>query len=159
MNYQYILAAIIVGFALPLQGILNAKLGVYMSHPMHSTLISYIGGVIACLLFLIVVYPTVPDIKRFHNVDWYLYLGGFLGAVFVSGMLYIIPKIGATNMLAAALVGQLVMSMLLDHFGAFGIQQIRVSSPRILGVLFLFLGLLLIKGELSLSEFSKGLLR
>lgn len=159
MKYQYISMAIIVGFALPIQGIINSKLGFLMSHPMHSTLISYIGGVVACLLFLAIFHPVFPEIRSFQNIDWYLYLGGFLGAVFVSGMLYIIPKIGATNMLAAAIVGQLIMSMILDHFGILGVQQIRISTPRVLGVVCLFVGLFLIKGQFTFSELSKDLVK
>lgn len=156
-SLHYILLAILVGCALPIQGIINAKLGVYMSHPMHSTLISYLGGVVACMIFLALAHPVLPDWKRFQHIDWYLYLGGFLGAIFVSGMLYIIPKIGATNMLAAAIVGQLVMSMLLDHFGTLGVQQIRITPERVVGALCLLLGLALIKGQFSFSGLGRNI--
>ena len=157
MNFQYIVLAIFVGAALPLQGIVNAKLGAHMDHPMHSTLISYIGGIVACIAFLIVAHPVIPDMKRFYNVDWYLYLGGFLGTIFVSGMLYIIPKIGATNMLAAAIVGQLILSLSLDHYGAFGIKQITITPNRILGIFLLLAGLVFIKDEFSFTFFTRKL--
>lgn len=157
MNTSFVLMAIAVGFALPIQGIVNSKLGMSMSHPMYATLISYIGGCVACILFLLISHPGLPDWKKLQNIDWYLYLGGFLGAIFVTGMLYIIPKIGATNMLAAAIVGQLIMSMFLDHFGALGVKKIPISPTRIAGAMCLLAGLTLIKGQFSFSQLAERL--
>ncbi len=145
MQHGLLLLAIAAGFMLPIQGALNARLGGLMAHPMQATLISYIGGLIACLLVLFFVQRSVPEIRKLADINWYLYCGGFLGAVFVSSMLYLMPKIGIANMLAAAIVGQLIMSTLLDHFGVLGNPQIPVNASRIIGILLLLLGLYFIQ--------------
>jgi transporter family-2 protein len=88
---------------------------------------------------LLIAQASLPDYKRLASIDWYLYLGGFLGAVFVSGMLYLMPKIGIANMLAAAIFGQLVVSVMFDHFGLAGIT-VEISISRVLGVVLLLAG-------------------
>lgn len=145
MQYGLLALAIAAGFMLPIQGALNARLGTIMDHPMQATLISYLGGLIACLLVLFLVQRNIPEYRKLAEIDWYLYCGGFLGAVFVSSMLYLIPKIGIANMLAAAIVGQLIMSTLLDHFGALGNPKISINSSRIIGIFLLLLGLYFIQ--------------
>jgi transporter family-2 protein len=139
MNWMLIFFAVIAGSMLPMQGALNARLGAALVHPMQATFVSYIGGTIACVVVLIFAQASLPDYKRLASIDWYLYLGGFLGAVFVSGMLYLMPRIGIANMLAAAILGQLVMSLIFDHFGLAGIT-VEINSNRIIGVLLLLAG-------------------
>ena len=131
--------AVVAGTMLPMQGALNARLGALMLHPMQATLVSYIGGTIACVFVLLIAQASIPDYKRLASIDWYLYLGGFLGAVFVSGMLYLMPRIGIANMLAAAILGQLVMSVIFDHYGLAGVK-IEINSSRIIGVFLLLAG-------------------
>ncbi|WP_432474443.1 DMT family transporter [Amphritea sp. HPY] len=145
MNWFLLLAAVAVGAVIPIQGALNARLGAAMVHPMQATLVSYIGGTIACIVALLVAQASLPDWKRVTGIDWYLYCGGFLGVIFVSGMLYLMPKVGIANMLAAAILGQLVMSLVFDHFGFFGGLVIEVTPSRIIGVLLLLLGLYFIQ--------------
>ncbi|WP_439134898.1 DMT family transporter [Pseudomaricurvus sp.] len=145
MNYLFLLAAVIAGAMLPIQGALNSRLGVSLDHPMQATLVSYLGGVIFCLVALILLHREIPEVRRLASVDWYYYCGGFLGAVFVSGMLLLMPKIGVTNMLAAAIVGQLLMSVFLDHIGGFGNPVFKITYTRIAGIALLLAGLYLIQ--------------
>ncbi|MGB1236741.1 MAG: DMT family transporter [Pseudomonadales bacterium] len=139
MNWLLIFFAMIAGAMIPLQGALNARLGAAMVHPMQATLVSYLGGTLACVMVLLWAQASLPDYKRLASIDWYLYCGGFLGAVFVSGMLYLMPKIGIANMLGAAILGQLVMSLIFDHFGLAGIR-VEINSNRVIGVVLLMAG-------------------
>ena len=46
-----------------------------------------------CIVALLLAQASLPDWKRISGIDWYLYCGGFLGVIFVSGMLYLMPKV------------------------------------------------------------------
>jgi transporter family-2 protein len=127
-----------------MQGAINARLGAVMVHPMQATLVSYLGGTIACVVFLLFAQASLPDYKRLASIDSYLYLGGFLGVVFVSGMLYLMPRIGVANMLAAAILGQLLMSVVFDHFGLAGVT-IEMSTNRVIGIVLLLAGVFFIQ--------------
>jgi len=145
MNWGLLSIAIAVGALLPIQGALNARLGGALPHPMQATLVSYLGGSIACISILLFAQASFPDWRRIADIDWYFYCGGFLGVFFVSGMLYLMPKVGVANMLAAAIIGQLLMSLIFDHFGFFGALVIDITPSRILGVVLLLVGLYFIQ--------------
>ena len=55
------------------------------------------------------------------------------------------PRIGVLNVLAAAVVGQLLVSILIDHFGWFGVPVQPVSIARLAGAVSLVAGLFLIQ--------------
>ena len=59
-------------------------------------------------------------------------------------MILFVPKIGVASALIAALCGQVILSILLDHFGVLGLQANAASPSRIAGGLLIILGLFLI---------------
>jgi transporter family-2 protein len=55
------------------------------------------------------------------------------------------PKLGATATLGLIVAGQMMVSVILDHFGLVGYEEHRVNMWRILGVVLLLSGVILIK--------------
>ncbi len=145
MSWILIATAIAVGALLPMQGAMLSKLAPLLHHPIQATLVSYIGGAIVCLLILGVSKASMPSAQELASIDWHLYIAGCLGAIFVSGMLLLMPKIGVANMLAATIVGQLFASSIIDHFGLLGSIRIGISFSRAFGIALLFLGLYFIQ--------------
>ena len=145
MKSIFLLIAILAGCLLPIQGALLSKLGASLNHPVQATMVSYIGGLLVCLIILFINRTPYPEIKTLLAIDWHLYLAGFFGALFVSSMIVIMPKIGIANMLAAAIVGQLIASSIIDHFGLLGALRVPVSLARVLGIAFLLAGLYLVQ--------------
>lgn len=145
MKQLLIPIAIAAGCLLPIQGALLARLGPLLNHPVQATLISYIAGFLVCIAFLSVINVPYPGFNQLYAINWYLYTAGAFGMVFVTGMLYLMPQIGVANMLVAAIIGQLVGSLLIDHFGLFGGLSIPISPSRIFGVLLLLAGLFFIQ--------------
>jgi transporter family-2 protein len=76
---------------------------------------------------------------------WWIWFGGMLGAFFVTATIILVPKLGATAMVALILSGQMFASLLLDHFGVLGYPIHPISLGRIAGVLMLCGGVWLIK--------------
>ena len=71
--------AIFVGAVIPVQGALLSKLGPLLNHPIQATLVSYIGGAVACVLILSVSRSTYPSLGELAAIDLRLYTAGFLG--------------------------------------------------------------------------------
>ncbi|MBT3415854.1 MAG: hypothetical protein HN426_11930, partial [Nitrospina sp.] len=71
--------------------------------------------------------------------------GGLIGAAVVLGSILAGPKIGALALVGLLLTGQLVASVLMDHFGWFGFPIQKMSEARLLGILLLVGGFLLIR--------------
>ena len=141
----YICIAIFAGVMLPLQGAINAQLSTYLKHPLQTSFVSFLMGVFGVIIVLLILQPTLPSLSEIKQIPLHLYIGGFLGVIFVTTTFIMIPKIGATNMLAAAIAGQLIISVVIDHFGWFNVQVVNISIYRIIGILLLLSGLYFIQ--------------
>ena len=79
------------------------------------------------------------------SVPLYYYRGDIYGVIFVPTILMLAPRIGIANTLVATIVGQLILSVIFDHFGVFGLARYPISVPRILECAGLLLSLYLIQ--------------
>jgi bacterial/archaeal transporter family-2 protein len=137
--------ALIAGGLIPLQSAVNAKFGQAVPHPLHATFVSFLGGLLGIIVLLICLHPPLPTKQSLGEVPWYLYTGGLFGVVFVTTVLMLVPRIGVATMLATALTGQLVVSMLVDHYGWFGAPVHPISGLRVAGLACLMAGVFLIR--------------
>lgn len=144
MIFILIITAVLVGLLMPVQAGLNAELTRFLKHPFLGAFISLTTGSIAIFLIMLVQGFPLQELKRLPDVPPALFLGGLLGAVFVGSSIYFIPRLGATTMIAAFITGQLVMSVVIDHFGLFSLSSYPVTFTRLLGVFLLFAGLFLV---------------
>ena len=74
---------------------------------------------------------------------WYWVGGGGMGVVVVFAITVVTPQLGATATIGLLIAGQLTMGVLIDRFGWFGVEQVPLHWPRIVGVLLLAVGALL----------------
>lgn len=144
MIFVLIIAAIFVGLLMPVQAGLNSELTRFLKHPFLGAFISLTTGSIALLLIMLVQGFPMQEIKRIGEASPVLFLGGILGALFVGSSIFFIPRMGATSMIAALITGQLLMSVIIDHYGLLGLSSYPVSLTRIAGVFLLFAGLFLV---------------
>jgi transporter family-2 protein len=79
-----------------------------------------------------------------RGIPAWAWFGGFCGALYVATVSFTGPRLGATTVLALTLLGQSVVSLLVDHYGLVGLPVNPVSLTRVLGVLLLLGGALLI---------------
>ena len=78
-------------------------------------------------------------------MPWFLYLGGLIGLVIVSFTSWTISHIGNILFTCFSIAGQVFLSIILDHFGLFGIQQNSFNMKRIPGILLILTGILIIQ--------------
>ena len=71
---------------------------------------------------------------------WYWVGGGGMGALVVFSITVCAPRIGVTATIGILIAGQLAMGVVIDRFGLFGVDQVELAWPRILGVLLLAAG-------------------
>jgi transporter family-2 protein len=72
-------------------------------------------------------------------------IGGLLGMMVVSGTIYVISKLGVSTALALLIFAQLLTAGLIDHYGWLGIEQVPFSLQRGAAILFLIVGVILMK--------------
>lgn len=97
-TFLLLLVAVAAGFVVPLQSIINGRLGHLLENPLLAALVSFAGGTVALSLIILVTTPGIPQIAtEGKSFPWYLFTGGLFGAVFVTSVLTLVPRIGATN--------------------------------------------------------------
>ncbi len=79
------------------------------------------------------------------DVSWLTWSGGVFGAVFIAVCILMIPKLGAATTLALIVVGQMIGSLIFDHFGLFGLTAQPATAMRLAGAACLVLGVVLIR--------------
>lgn len=136
-----ILFAVFAGVLVALQGTVNARLGAILAHPLQATLVSFSVGVITVILALLVTGAGFPDIVHLRRADWYLYIGGVCGVIFVTVALLLVPKIGVASVVLSMFVGQILASLVIDQMGLLGLPRIPLSTERGIGAALLVAGL------------------
>ena len=136
--------ALVAGFFMAVQAPTNAILGKASGSPVVAAFISFIVGTLA--LGAVVAASSgrllAPELR---SVPWYAWLGGLYGAFFVAIAAYGAPRIGVGPLLTAAIAGQLVGAVILDHYGLLGLARQPVSLEKVAGVILVLAGAALVR--------------
>lgn len=62
-------------------------------------------------------------------------MGGIAGVFYITVALLMAPRLGALNFIMTVIVGQLIISLLIDYFGLVGLPRREISLQKITGVL------------------------
>lgn len=136
-----VLVAVAVGGLTSIQSAINTRLGSYIGS-VEAALTSFLVGTLA-LAVMIIPYGS-GKINQVWHTQWYLFIGGLLGASFVFSMIKIVPILGTGTAIAGVIAGQLILAVVIDHFGWLGLNTIKIDIYRVMGILFLMLGVKLI---------------
>jgi len=71
-----ILAAIFAGMLLPLQAVLNAKMGKAIGSPVYASLISFVIGSIVLFIYTLMAKVNLATINQATHVHWSVWLAG-----------------------------------------------------------------------------------
>ena len=146
MRYILIFSTLFIGAILPVQAVLNTKLGKQTGGPLVSSLLSFLVGLICLFIInLFANYTALTHMKLLSVSPWYVWMGGLLGAIFVSCIIFVNQQQGVALTFALVVAGQIFVSLVIDHFGLLGSIVRPVSIPKIIGALLIIAGLVLIK--------------
>jgi bacterial/archaeal transporter family-2 protein len=145
MNPLLIAAAVAVGAAVPLQSAVNARMGTSQGHPLYGALTNTTVATLAFAALVLALRLPTPDFRAALQGPWWLWLGGFVGAAFVFGGLFVAPRIGYATFAAATIFGTLAASLLIDHVGLLGFPVRPLSLLRGAGAGCVLLGMLLLQ--------------
>jgi bacterial/archaeal transporter family-2 protein len=139
MKWLFMGFALLAGMAVSVQASVNGSLGKKIG-VMEGAFVSFFIGTIA--LFLFQLFFGRGNVLHMFTVPKWQLVGGLLGAFYIFIMVLIVPKIGVANSIIAVIVGQLLMSTIIDHYGLIG-KQIPFDIKRGIGLLLLFCALFL----------------
>ena len=136
-----IVLAIFAGMCNGFQAPVNAALGKFVG-VVESSCISFTVGALSLLVVALV--AGQGSLLRVGDAPPNLWIGGLLGAFFVTTALFVVPKIGAAVMIAAVITGQMTAALIIDHIGLLGIPKNPIDLYRIGGLACLAVGIKLL---------------
>lgn len=140
-----LLLAVIAGAVVPFQSAINANLGRGLGHPLWATLASLLVSILVLVPVMLAMRLPLPSLAFISKAPLWMWAGGAFGVCFISLALVLLPKLGASGFMALALAGQVVASLVLDHFGMFGLVERQMTLSRGFGALLLVAGVVLIQ--------------
>ena len=139
------LVAFGAGVSAVLQTALNGNLRLEIGSPWWAGIISYVGGTITMFVLMLVMREpmlTSADVGRSHVLSW---TGGIFGAIYIAAAILLLPRLGAATLIALVVTGQMLGSLIFDHFGLFGIPVHPLNALRLSGAALLVAGVILIR--------------
>lgn len=124
---MYITFLVLAGILQGCMTSLNAQLGNYYS----LFGICFFVHIIAMVLLILYIKGKERKKFSFGGAPWYVYLVGFMGVGMVASSSWVTLRIGATAMMSLSVIGQMVSSAMVDHFGWFGVEKQRFTMKQL----------------------------
>jgi bacterial/archaeal transporter family-2 protein len=136
--------ALVAGALITFQTGSNARLKEALGHPLPSVIVNYIVGIFCVGIYSAASRIPIPGIAQAGTAPWWAWIGGLFGAIYGVAAVFLAHPLGAATLTALVVTGQLVCSVVLDHFGWIGFDVHPAGWGRITGCALMVTGLLLI---------------
>ena len=144
MRWLLFAVAFAVGGFVTLQAGSNTRLKETLGEPLVALILSSTIGIAGLVAVVTVARRPWPSFEQIAAVSWWAWLGGFLGAFYAVVVVLLAKPLGAAGLTAALVTGQLVCSVVLDHFGWMGFEMHAASALRLVGCALMIVGFVLI---------------
>ena len=132
-----------VGALLPVQALVNARLGNFLGTALWASAFQNMVGVLSVGVLIAVLRAPPPLPDRIAAAPAWSWAGGAMGMLYVTISLFAAPRLGATATMAGMIAGQLLCALLLDHFGVLH-ERRPVDLQMLGGIALLAAGILLL---------------
>jgi len=139
----YAIIMLIAGLGIPVMGALSGGLGERLFSSGLASLILCAVGVVVSFGFLFLV-EGLPKKLSSEPIPIHYYLGGFFIVLYTLSITWVGPRFGIGNAVCFVLLGQLISMSVIDHFSLMGALRYPISRQRIMGLIFMSMGVFLV---------------
>ena len=142
---MFYLLGILAGCCLPLQTSANARLNGRTGSPYSAACISFVVGLVFLAFLLIVTGEGIMlPWGTLFTLPWWIWLGGVSGTIFLTLNILLFPRVGSVQTVVLPTLGQILMGLLVDHFGLFQGVQSSLTATRAIGAVLVIIGVVLV---------------
>ena len=134
----YVILIALGGASAAVQSPINSALGKRIG-VLEGGLWSFCTG--ALFLILLVTVFGKGHLTEIPSVPKWQLLGGILGVIAVTAMIVSAPQLGIGLATVCLLFGQIIVAIVIDTFGLFGVETVPLDYNRIIGVALMFAGI------------------
>jgi transporter family-2 protein len=143
--YFYMLLALAAGAMMPTQAATNNKMAGVVDNPILAAFISFFIGTVALFVYVLLSGAPLGNLSSVKDAPAIAWIGGFLGAFFVTAAVMLVPRLGVAMTFSLIIAGQMIVTLIIDHFGLLGVPVKEVSLARIAGIALIAGGVVLIR--------------
>jgi transporter family-2 protein len=133
------------GVSVVAQQALNASLRASVGSALWAALVSYLVGSLTLLLVVLATREPWPASAALAKGSLWSWTGGVFGTIYIVAAILLLPHMGAATSVALLVGGQMLGSLVFDHYGLFGLTPHPDDLPRLAGALLLIAGVVLIR--------------
>lgn len=139
------IGALLTGIAIGTQATITSRVGSLIGDVRTGLFTNFIGGLIAGLFILVLFVREGAQAWKIPGMIFGLIaLSGLLGIFIITGLSFSLQRAGIAAGLATVILGQLMLSTLIDSFGIGGVEPIPLSIQRLSGLLVIAIGVFLL---------------
>lgn len=130
---------------MPTQAAINNKLAGTLDSPILAAFVSFVVGTVALFAYILLTGTPLNNLASIKNASVISWTGGLLGAFFVATAVVLVPKLGVALTFSLIIAGQMLITLVLDHYGFLGVPVKEVNIQRLLGIGLIIAGVVLIR--------------
>lgn len=96
------------------------------------------------LLLLVTGQGIMIPFGALSQEPFWIWLGGAFGVVFVTGNIILFSKLGSVQTVVLPILGQILMGLIVDHFGLFNAGKTKITVLRIAGAALVVAGVVIV---------------
>ncbi len=123
---------------------MNNALKNALVNPWLSSLVSFLPIVAFLGVLTLCALRPSPTAASLSHMPWWAPLGGLVGAFAVVAGLVFVGKVGAGAFAGLTITANIIMSLVIDKFGLFGMETHALSMGRVAGAVLMVGGVALI---------------
>ncbi|MFJ7744643.1 DMT family transporter [Peribacillus sp. NPDC097295] len=155
MGLFMILFTFLGGITLSAQSSVNGSLS-RKAGTLETTLLTFLTGTMFLTIFILF-FGKGNVLALLDAPKWQL-SAAFLGTMYLLLTVMAVPRIGVIGTTISGIAGQLVIGLIIDHFGWFNSLVIELDSKRIFALLFMLIALYFIyKGNKRSNQETEAL--
>ncbi|WP_298693571.1 DMT family transporter [uncultured Corynebacterium sp.] len=151
----WILLGILAGLVLPIQTLVNTRLRASTGTPFSSSMISFAVGTVTLLIVATAITGGDYGIAQAFDEPLWIWFGGLLGVVALTGNILLFPHLGAVQTVVLPIAGQVIMGLIVDHFGLFESPQSSLTAVRAIGAIIVLVGVITVVATPSAATSSE----
>ncbi len=140
-----LLLAFALGVMLSVYQPMNATVSRLTGSPILANVVFYFIG-LATSVVLLLASGGLKYASRLRGMPPILYTAGIMSAFMVLGTIILLPRLGARRLFLLQVSGQILMAMVIAHFGLLGLPHDPLSPRKIAGAVILLIGAIISMG-------------
>lgn len=137
----FICFSLLMGAMLSIYLPMNSAVSRYLGSPITANITFFFVALMASIAIFLI-WGEFDTIKNIKGVPLWLYLTGVFSAFMILGTTFLIPKVGVRRFFILTVSGQILMAIIVSHFGFLGTPKDPISIKKAIGAVFVVFGVI-----------------